>query len=182
MNTKAFRLRLLPQFTLLTMLCLAGIGGSGVGLWLHWSPWYFFETDNKTLHSDSLTVIREGGKSFHPGGEDTGETVRNYVIILDEEGNELFKIIPVADGLSTGADFAELRNLKLLAPDELLICGPIVKNSQKAIGGEIWKRRRPEPWWGVAWLPEFWISSVLLAGTCFSIWKDRQVVLRKNRV
>ena len=29
--------------------------------------------------------------------------------------------------------------------------------------GEIWRRRRPEYWWGIAWLPEFWIA--LVSGT-----------------
>ena len=27
----------------------------------------------------------------------------------------------------------------------------------------VWSRRRPEPWWGIAWLPEFWIA--LVSGT-----------------
>jgi len=26
--------------------------------------------------------------------------------------------------------------------------------------GDIWTRRRPEYWWGIAWLPEFWIALV----------------------
>lgn len=24
----------------------------------------------------------------------------------------------------------------------------------------IWSRRRPEYWWGIAWLPEFWVALV----------------------
>jgi len=27
-------------------------------------------------------------------------------------------------------------------------------------GTTIWSRRRPEYWWGIAWLPEFWVALV----------------------
>jgi hypothetical protein len=25
----------------------------------------------------------------------------------------------------------------------------------------VWSRRRPERWWGIAWLPEFWLTLIL---------------------
>jgi WD40 repeat protein len=35
--------------------------------------------------------------------------------------------------------------------------------------------RRPEYWWGVAWLPEFW-ATLLFAGTFgWSVWRDRRI-------
>ena len=37
----------------------------------------------------------------------------------------------------------------------------------------LWRRRRPEYWWGAAWLPEFWLTVVLGAGLVWSLWRDR---------
>jgi len=41
----------------------------------------------------------------------------------------------------------------------------------------LWRRHRPEPWWGLAWLPEFWITLVLTGGLLWSLrrdWRDRR--------
>ena len=37
-----------------------------------------------------------------------------------------------------------------------------------------WHRRRPEYWYGVAWLPEFWLSVALSVGLIVSVWRDRR--------
>jgi len=37
-------------------------------------------------------------------------------------------------------------------------------------------RRRPEYWWGVAWLPEFWLTLLFAAALAFSLWRDRRVL------
>ena len=39
----------------------------------------------------------------------------------------------------------------------------------------IYRRRRPEYWWGVAWLPEFWLTVVLSGGLVVSVWRDRKM-------
>ena len=41
-----------------------------------------------------------------------------------------------------------------------------------------WVRRRPEQWWGVAWLPEFWLALALGGGLLWSVWKDRKWLRR----
>ena len=35
-------------------------------------------------------------------------------------------------------------------------------------------RRRPEYWWGLAWLPEFWLTAVFAAVLVWSVWRDRK--------
>lgn len=35
-------------------------------------------------------------------------------------------------------------------------------------------RRRPEYWWGVAWLPEFWLGLVFGGAFVWSVWRDRK--------
>ena len=36
----------------------------------------------------------------------------------------------------------------------------------------IWQRRRPEYWWGVAWLPEFWLTALFAGALVWSVWRD----------
>jgi WD40 repeat protein len=42
---------------------------------------------------------------------------------------------------------------------------------------QIWSRRRPEYWWGIAWLPEFWIA--LLSGGALLVIAARRLRARK---
>ena len=37
----------------------------------------------------------------------------------------------------------------------------------------IWQLCRPEYWWGIAWLPEFWATAVFASALCWSVLKDR---------
>ncbi len=37
----------------------------------------------------------------------------------------------------------------------------------------LWHNRRPEQWYGVFWLPEFWLTVVLGVGLLWSLWRDR---------
>ena len=36
------------------------------------------------------------------------------------------------------------------------------------------RRRHPEQWWGVAWLPEFWLTVVFAGALVWSGWRDRK--------
>ena len=39
----------------------------------------------------------------------------------------------------------------------------------------VWHHQRPpEYWWGVAWLPQFWLAIALGAGLLASLWRDRK--------
>ncbi|MCY3021985.1 MAG: WD40 repeat domain-containing protein [Planctomycetota bacterium] len=40
----------------------------------------------------------------------------------------------------------------------------------------LWSRRRPEYWWGLAWLPEFWLTAVLGGAFVWSVWRDRRTL------
>jgi hypothetical protein len=35
-------------------------------------------------------------------------------------------------------------------------------------------RRRPEYWWGVAWLAEFWLTALFAGALGWSVWRDRK--------
>jgi hypothetical protein len=40
----------------------------------------------------------------------------------------------------------------------------------------VWLRRRPEYWWGVACLPQFWLTVVFGAALVWSVWRDRRTL------
>ena len=41
---------------------------------------------------------------------------------------------------------------------------------------KVWQRNHPEQWWGLACLPEFWLTFLLAGGLAMSIWRDRRKV------
>ncbi|MCK6473521.1 MAG: WD40 repeat domain-containing protein [Planctomycetes bacterium] len=45
----------------------------------------------------------------------------------------------------------------------------------------MWERRRPEQWWGVAWLPEFWLTVVFALLVLWSLIRDFKTLRRANR-
>jgi hypothetical protein len=41
---------------------------------------------------------------------------------------------------------------------------------------QLWRLSRPDAWWGVAWLPEFWLTALLSCAFAWSLWRDRSKV------
>jgi len=39
----------------------------------------------------------------------------------------------------------------------------------------IWSPNRPPYWWGVAWLPEFWLTVLFAGALVWSVWRDRRL-------
>ena len=53
------------------------------------------------------------------------------------------------------------------------ICGnDVIVNSERG-RVRIWQRRRPERWWGLAWLPEFWLTVFLSSALIWSVRRDQ---------
>ena len=44
----------------------------------------------------------------------------------------------------------------------------------------VWKRRRPEWWWGVFWLWEFWLTAVFAGLFVWSVVRDRRALGKKE--
>ena len=61
----------------------------------------------------------------------------------------------------------------LLSPD-----GERIVTASKDNTAYLWDRRRPEWWWGVAWLSEFWLTVVLAGALGWSLWNDRKRLKR----
>ncbi|MCY3022137.1 MAG: hypothetical protein NTW87_24255, partial [Planctomycetota bacterium] len=39
----------------------------------------------------------------------------------------------------------------------------------------LWRRVRPEWWWGVAWLPAFWVMVAFASAFLWSVWEERRL-------
>ena len=40
----------------------------------------------------------------------------------------------------------------------------------------LWGLRRPEHWWGIAWLPQFWLTILFACLLAWSVWRDRKTL------
>ena len=48
----------------------------------------------------------------------------------------------------------------------------IIAYSDEYNSVQLFHRRRPEYWWGVAWLPEFWLTVLFAGALGWSVWRD----------
>ena len=88
---------------------------------------------------------------------------------------------------STGRELANLsvptssanRNKDFLisADDEKIL---IPREDANGNGLELWQRRRPEWWWGIAWLPEFWLTLLFAGGFAWSVGRDWRELRKKK--
>ena len=72
----------------------------------------------------------------------------------------------------TGNRYPELKH----SPDSQWILG--VASDEKTL--TLWHNRRPEWWWGVAWLPAFWATAGFTLVLAWSVWSDRKTLRKKN--
>jgi len=52
--------------------------------------------------------------------------------------------------------------------------GNCLLTAVKGTGAKIWRRRRPEWWWGIFWLQEFWLTVFFSALLLWSLYRDRK--------
>jgi WD40 repeat protein len=86
------------------------------------------------------------------------------------------------------AEIRDSRKLELLfqLPSDTRIWSAAWSRGGEALvlGGEdgtavVWHRRRPEYWWGVAWLPEFWLTALFAGALGWSVWRDGRLGARR---
>ena len=71
------------------------------------------------------------------------------------------------------AEFFENTHKKYLNDSEFSPDGQRIVTASHDETAQIWQRRRPEAWWGVAWLPEFWMAIVFAVALIWSVRRDR---------
>jgi hypothetical protein len=93
----------------------------------------------------------------------------NARILSGNGNNQRFNIWDVQSGVNL-CRFSERYPVQavLFLTEDMIATQDLLHNIQ------IWHRRRPEYWWGVAWLWEFWLTLVFGCGLAWSVWRDRR--------
>lgn len=104
-------------------------------------------------------VNKMGGKTyFSPSG--------HHLLTQNEEKGNWVLFEP--GSTSVLHDWAKPAEMRFLDDDTILASD----FDEKGYDLSVWKRRRPEGDWGVAWLPEFWLTLVFGVGLLWSLWRD----------
>jgi hypothetical protein len=125
--------------------------GSGFGLWWRSEPWVLDrQTAGRRAVSgpDSLPDHREVSVSASGSVVVAAPMLRN--VWLPECGDEI-------------------RDAHFACDGEEVVC--LGKR-----GTYFWHRRRPEWWWGIAWLPEFWATLLFATALGWSVRRDRRTI------
>jgi len=220
--------RIIPRFSLRTLVVFMLLVTSGVGLWWRWSPWprtahihfpdHFMPTE---ASFDADRVVLVGCIMDFPDFESLGALTwakyrirrrkgKRSLTLDDAEGTwtgGLHDPSPPRDAFSpdgvrkatTGfrgtwvVASATDRQLMLLPHSRGMalgdVWGPLVifsPDGREIVVGEldgtvsIYRRRRPEWWWGVFWLWEFWLTAALAGVFVWSVWRDRGALQRAS--
>ena len=149
----------IPRFSLRTLCVFLLLVTSGVGLWWHWEAWY---------------VIGTGPGGPYPLRErfrlDSGPGIHS-VAVRDRRAQ-----IRYADGRVARVRVHE---------DSVDNADPAGDGRAFIVwthGGQdlIYGRRRPEWWWGVFWLWEFWLTAAFAALFVWSVVRDRRSLRAKE--
>ena len=107
-----------------------------------------------------INARKLGDRIFQVGYSQSNN--RMFALTRDDTGND-GDSIEIMDGDS----LAHIASLRL--KDTLAVCQPFLSLDESTVlmgcadtETRVWQRRRPECWWGIAWMPEFWIM-VLIA-------------------
>jgi len=178
--------RLVPRFSLRTLVVFLLLATSGVGLFINLvqEPWVLSER-RRMAHGPMPGEVVEGpttkdppfkplvhrglsvqegviyGGGFSPDWRRFAAAMDNAVRIYDSRtGGCLYTIdVPAPDAYEAG--FASDGNVIWVWAHD---------------GVSAWRRIRPEPWWGVFYLWEFWLTVAFAGLFIWSVWRDRRAL------
>jgi hypothetical protein len=120
----------------------------------------------------TITVTRNTALRAHQFSPDGTRVAAYYatgdgIEILDSNSGATLAVLGANNGIGTETPlgFTPLG----FTPDGESFLTYHFENNRRAT---IWKRRRPEWWWGVAWLPELWMTAAFTALLCWSLRRD----------
>lgn len=169
--------KLLPRFSLRTLAIFTLLCTSGFGLWWHWGPWVLdkdFNTDD--AKGWRRTVSPDGAKVVALSGRDDSLVVihenRSHGRVLARfrapNGHKMFGAIFSPDGSRIMTESV------VYAPDYLTTNRLLEREVR------IYRRRRPEWWWGVFYLWEFWLTAAFAGLFVWSVWRDRKALAKAD--
>ena len=211
--------KLIPRFSLRTLVVFMLLVTSGVGLWWHWEPWYLHFEFHGSRRFPGMGRFSKDGTSFYliykpKGKEDKWQNfVRSVwnahsckLLSTDgeptgpEEANPFsaVRILELADGRRSVAygsrtmaaeaklEIRDVSRQSALATLRPASSGPLALDVSSdgeqmlltAMEGSLflYRRRRPEWWWGVFWLKEFWLTAAFAGLFVWSVVRDRRAL------
>ncbi|HEY3323325.1 MAG TPA: hypothetical protein VGP72_22915 [Planctomycetota bacterium] len=171
--------RWLPRlrFSLRTLIIFVLLVGSAGGLWWRWEPWYLNAALSEEISAHPAASLSLRDRLTAP------DSVR---AILYEDGSlwnvrnhelqPLYRFFPMGKPNTIIPRGFIDDDTVVFAWIQWKITTDKDGNRVDAVdtGYRVYSRRRPEYWWGIAWLPEFWMTLVFSVGLFWSVWRDRR--------
>jgi len=197
--------RFLPRFSLRTLVVFLLLVTSGVGLWVEEQQDLWISTTRLESTSPQFAKAAFSDDGERLITELVDGTIRVWDIRAgehltkqhapDEPLPECPSVITSPDGRRTvvlhdsgAASIQDARNddflalLRASAWDVVYAAFSPDGKQVATVGGtytEVWRRRRPEWWWGVFWLWEFWLTVAFAGVFAWSVWRDRRALGNK---
>ncbi len=156
-----------PRFSLRTLLLFVCLVASGVGLWWRWGPWVEGMTQEKKFIKSGTTKVYiqdSGGINF----------MASLAFQMAPDGKRKL----TCNAPSQPSNISEIQSItgKTLFRFNEIFLGRFLDNDTLELESEslvsLWHRRRPEQWWGIAWLWESWAVLAFGMGLAWSVVKD----------
>ncbi len=101
---------------------------------------------------------------FSPNGTMLAVSGQRSVTVWDARSGRMVARSPAHPAWITGVKFS---------PDGVTITTTTSKFDYKA---RVWRLNRPDYWWGVSWLPEFWLTAAFAGLLVWSVVRDRRAL------
>ena len=160
------------RYSLRTLMVFVLLAGSAIALWCVRAPWV--EDNNFDLAEAKQwpsNFSADGAKVIGPSA-----LADNAAVICDTNGGRPSVLLGGHEGQVYGALFSPDGTRVVVFSDEL--AGSRTEDRPGRYHERIWRLRRPEYWWGVAWLPQFWAVVFFGAFFAWSLWRDRRYFRR----
>jgi len=147
--------RLIPRFSLRTLVVFMLLVTSGVAFWCHRHSWYC-----------ERVVTKSGGFgaawSSPDGTREVSAKPLGKVHIIDRRTGERLRSFLPGQPIATAS---------FLDDDHIMVM---------SLPPAIWRRRYPEWWWGVFYLWELWLTVAFAGVFVWSVVRDRSALRRKE--
>ena len=133
--------RRLPRFSLRSLILFVVLAGSGYGLWHNRASWQHRLVLERHSHAIESVAYSSDGQRIVTASYD------NTARVWDATDGNSLTVLAGHSSIVVSAAYS---------PDDKRIVTSSWDNTAR-----IWRRHRPEQWWGMAWLPEFWLTAAL---------------------
>ena len=156
------------RFSLRSLVLAVALVASGFSIPFRWKPWIMVAA----VHNIKNRSGRSGPKEFHDGQRIAVQTTDRAVLIREFE--EQKKEGKVLDRLRSKTVDDRRHRETWWEPSIYFSNDEETMLLEFSTRTEVWNRRHPEWWWGLGWLPSFWLTALVGFGLLWSLRRDRK--------